>query len=251
MSTGRFLLVALRPADGAGQAEYLDFLEAAGLTRHTLDLLTVDRIDTKLPDLSDYDGVFVGGSPFNVTDLEHSDVQKHAHDLMYEVLTDPTPALFTCYGASYTAFTFGGVVNRENGETAGVSVVELTEGAVTDPLAKSLPRTFGALTGHKESVSVLPRHATLLATGPTCPVQMYTIGSNNWVTQFHPEMDAAGLLRRMSFYASDGYFEPDEVAAIKARIEAEDLSGVRSIVPRFVELCSLIDAKRGSDVSAQ
>lgn len=235
MKTGKFLLVALRPADGAGRAEYLDFLEASGLEKEELDLLTVARPDTVLPDLGEYAGVFVGGSPFNVTDLEHSDLQKHSHDLLYQVLSSSVPALFTCYGASYTAFTFGGLVNRDFGEKAGVSRVELTNAAQLDPVAQVLPPSFGALTGHKESVANLPRHASLLASGPTCPVQMYSIGSRNWVTQFHPEMNAAGLLRRMSFYANDGYFLPEEVEEIKRTIEAADLSGVALIIPRFVD----------------
>ena len=181
-------MVALRPADGAGQAEYLDFQEATGLSPEKLELFTIDSTTATLPNLDDYDGIFVGGSPFNVTDLEHSELQKHSHDLMYEVLSSPVPALFTCYGASFTAFTFGGLVNRDYGESAGPTVVELTEAAARDRLAADLPSTFHALTGHKEAIAVLPENAVLLASGPTCPVQMYSIGSNNWITQFHPEL---------------------------------------------------------------
>ena len=59
MSVGKFLLVALRPADGAGQAEYQDFLDSTGLEPSQLDLFTIDAVGAKLPDLTSYDGVFV------------------------------------------------------------------------------------------------------------------------------------------------------------------------------------------------
>ena len=238
MSVGKFLLVALRPADEAGQAEYQDFLESTGLEPSQLDLFTVDAVGAELPKLTDYDGVFVGGSPFNVTDLEHSDLQKYSHDVLYDVLRSPVPALLICYGASYTAFTSGGLVNLSHGESAGTTRVELTEAAKEDPVASALPPVFYALTGHKESVAELPLHATLLATGPTCPVQMYSIGSNNWVTQFHPEMNAHGLLRRMSFYTDAGYFNPEEVDAIQTIVSDIDLRAVASIIPRFMHVCT-------------
>lgn len=231
-------MVALRPADGAGQAEYLDFQEATGLSPEKLELFTIDSTTATLPNLDDYDGIFVGGSPFNVTDLEHSELQKHSHDLMYEVLSSPVPALFTCYGASFTAFTFGGLVNRDYGESAGPTVVELTEAAARDRLAADLPSTFHALTGHKEAIAVLPENAVLLASGPTCPVQMYSIGSNNWITQFHPELSAAGFMRRLMFYKHDGYFKESEIEEIRQRAYAQDLSGAALIVSRFTQMAS-------------
>lgn len=237
MNVGKFLLVALRPADGAGQAEYQDFLEATGLGRESLDLFTIDSVDAQLPDLTSYNGVFVGGSPFNITDWDHCSLQKHSHDLLYDVLMSPVPTMLICYGASYTAFTFGGLVDLNGGEVAGKTRVELTAAAASDPIASALPETFYALTGHKESVAELPAGATLLASGPTCAVQMYSIGSNNWVMQFHPEMNAHGLLRRMSFYTDNGYFEPAEVGAIRAIVEDVDLSAVATIIPRFMDVC--------------
>ncbi|WP_246821850.1 hypothetical protein [Corynebacterium sp. HMSC072B08] len=142
MSVGKFLLVALRPADGAGQAEYQDFLDSTGLEPSQLDLFTIDAVGAKLPDLTSYDGVFVGGSPFNITDLEHSGLQKYSHDVLYDVLRSPVPALLICYGASYTAFTSGGLVNLRHGEVAGSTRVELTEAATQDPIASVLPPVF-------------------------------------------------------------------------------------------------------------
>lgn len=237
MTDGRFLLVATRDCADAAQAEYLDFLEASQLREHQLDHCKITSAHTRLPDLNAYDGIFVGGSPFNITDWEHCNVQKHAHRLMFDVLDSATPSFFTCFGASFTAFSLGGLVDRVHGEEAGTSRVQLTAAAAADPIASRLNSEFWALTGHKESVAELPRNAVLLATGPTCPVQMYRVRSNNWVTQFHPEMNAEGLLRRMSFYVNDGYFAASEFEAIGRKVRQTDLSVASSIVPAFVEYC--------------
>lgn len=244
MSAAKFLLVALRPADGAGQAEYQDFLAATGLAPDQLDLCTIDSETTPLPELRGYAGILVGGSPFNITDWSHSPLQKHSHDVLYDVLSSPVPSMLICYGASFTAFTFGGLVDLRGGEVAGTTRVELTPAAANDPIASVLPPVFSALTGHKEAVAELPAHATLLATGPTCPVQMYSIGFNNWVTQFHPEMDAHGLLRRMSFYTEDGYFNPEQVDSIRVAAKNADLQAVATILPRFVQVCCNTDNPR-------
>ena len=52
--------------------------------------------------------------------------------------------------------------------------------------------TFDAFVGHKEACRVLPADAVLLASSPTCPVQMFRVRENLYATQFHPELDVAG-----------------------------------------------------------
>lgn len=234
---GRFLLVALRDGDDVAVAEYEDFLRGTRLTRETLVHHPITSTDDTLPDLTEFDGVFIGGSPFNVTDLVHTELQKHTHDLMYEVLVSPVPALMLCYGNSFAAFTGGGRVDRSHPERVGVSEVVLTDDAASDPVMGGMAPRFFGLTGHKESVVELPRGATLLATGPTCPVQAYRANRSTWVTQFHPEMDAEGIIRRMGFYMDAGYFKPAEVEEISAIVRATDLSHSEAILDRFMSYC--------------
>lgn len=243
MENGRYLLVAMRDGEEVARSEYLDFLESSGLAESDLVHFPITSLTVDLPDLSQFDGVFVGGSPFNVTDWEHSDLQKHSHDLLFEILNSPVPALLTCYGTSYTAFTMGGQVNREFSEEAGTTEVQLTAEAASDPIASTLPDTFFALTGHKECVVQLPDEAVLLATGPSCPHQMYRIHYRNWVTQFHPEMNADGLLRRMNFYADKGYFDPAELDSIESEIRSVDLTAAGQVITGFMNYCSFVKSK--------
>lgn len=234
---GRFLQVALRDGDEVADAEYDDFLRATGLAPEDLVHHPITAPADGLPDLGDYAGVFVGGSPFNITDLEHPPLQRHVHALLRRIAAHPTPALMLCYGSSWAAFAAGGRVDCAHGEPAGVSEVRLTAAAADDPVFGGLPESFTGLTGHKEGVAELPPSATLLATGPRCAVQAYRANATTWVTQFHPELDAEGILRRMAFYEDAGYFAPEEVAEIAARVRAADLGPSGRIVPAFVAHC--------------
>ena len=119
----------------------------------------------------------------------------------------------------------------------GVSEVNLTDAAADDPIVGKLARSFKGLTGHKESVVELPEGATLLATGPTCPVQAYRANRSTWVTQFHPEMDAEGIIRRMGFYMDAGYFKPEEVEEISGIVRATDLGPAEQILHSFMDYC--------------
>ncbi|WP_295626308.1 glutamine amidotransferase [uncultured Corynebacterium sp.] len=234
---GRFLLVALRDGTDVAVAEYEDFLRGTRLPKDRLVHHPITDVSDVVPDLSDFDGVFVGGSPFNVTDLVHSELQKHVHDQLHGLLVSPVPTLMLCYGNSFAAFAGGGRVDRSNPERVGVSEVNLTEAAASDPIVGGLRASFKGLTGHKESVAELPEGAVLLATGPTCPVQAYRANRSTWVTQFHPEMDADGIIRRMGFYMDAGYFKPEEVEEITAIVRATDLGPAEQILHSFMDYC--------------
>ena len=234
---GRFLLVALRDGDDVAVAEYEDFLRGTRLSKDRLIHHPITSTTDVLPDLTGVDGVFVGGSPFNVTDLVHSELQKHVHDQLYDLLVSPVPTLMLCYGNSFAAFAGGGRVDRSHPERVGVSEVNLTDAAADDPIVGKLARSFKGLTGHKESVVELPEGAVLLATGPTCPVQAYRANRSTWVTQFHPEMDAEGIIRRMGFYMDAGYFKPEEVEEISGIVRATDLGPAEQILHHFMDYC--------------
>ena len=47
-----------------------------------------------------------------------------------------------------------------------------------------------------------------LATSPACPVQAFRVGRHVYATQFHPELDLAGVCTRIEVYKDAGYFPP-------------------------------------------
>ena len=89
--------------------------------------------------------------------------------------------------------------------------------------------------GHKEAISELPPQAVLLATSPACPVQAFRIGSHVYATQFHPELDVAGLCTRIDVYKHAGYFEPEQAGELKAQARRSQVTHPPAILRRFVE----------------
>ena len=83
----------------------------------------------------------------------------------------------------------------------------------------------------------LPSSATLLATGPNCPIQLYRANDTTWASQFHAEMDAAALETRMRFYFDYGYFSPEDFDSIVASIKTVDTRYSHQILRNFVAHC--------------
>jgi len=124
-------------------------------------------------------------------------------------------------GADYRRVVEPGDVTVQVGTSSAdlaLSVtITLTDAGRLDPLLADLPESFDAFVGHKEACSVLPPDAVLLASSPTCPVQMFRVRENLYATQFHPELDLPGIITRIGVYRDYGYFQPkehDEVVAL-------------------------------------
>lgn len=235
----KFLLVSIRHGAEVLAAEYRDFLVSSGLRPTELDQVVLDSETARIGDVSQYAGVFLGGSPFNVTDAQPTAEQLWVQQEALTMVDADIPAFYACFGSSLLTHFRGGVVGDRYSETAGSSVVELTQEGTMDPLLQGVPSRFNALTGHAESVEELATGAKLLATGPTCPVQMFRINDTTWATQFHPELDAQGLATRMQEYLHNGYFAPEEYDEIVAHISSVDVAPVRQIMRNFVSYATI------------
>jgi GMP synthase (glutamine-hydrolysing) len=235
-----FLLLSIRADDAAADNEYEAFLGfsdlgAGGLRRVRLDQRALGRVD-----LRDWSGVLLGGGPFNYTQPDElkSPVQQRVEadisGMLDAVVDADFPFLGACYGIGAVGRHQGAVVDRRYSEPVGYVQITLTPDGRNDPLLGGLPGTFGAFTGHKEAISELPGHATLLASSPACPVQAFRVGSNVYATQFHPELDVAGLCTRIEVYKHAGYFEPHEADGLKARAADCDVVHPPAILRQFV-----------------
>src|SRR5689334_3875520 len=136
----RLLYVCVRPQEGAAAAEYESFRTGAHLEPEELD--RIDLVRERLPgDAFDrWDGFFVGGSPFNVTDPESSktdpqraleaDLERIAQAAADNVVS----GLFTCFGIGIVTRMLGGVVSRAYPEDTGPVTVSLTADGERDEL---------------------------------------------------------------------------------------------------------------------
>ena len=77
--------------------------------------------------------------------------------------------------------------------------------------------------------------AALLASSPTCPVQMFRVGRNVYATQFHPELDLEGIILRIHAYGGYGYFADDETEATIAASKRAPVEHPSRMLRTFVE----------------
>ncbi len=236
-----FLLLAVRADDAAADNEYESFLACTGLDERDLHRRRLEQRPLGQVDLPDWSGIFLGGGPFTASDPEGSKspvqrrIEADLRDLLDKVIRADFPFLGACYGIGTLGSHQGAVIDRRYAEPIGAVPVTLTRQGRDDPLLRGLPATFDAFVGHKEAVSRLPRHAALLASSPDCPVQAFRIGSAVYATQFHPELDAAGLCTRIEVYKHAGYFEPEQAGELKARAHRSDVTHPPAILRRFAQ----------------
>lgn len=234
---GSILLVSPRQGAEIAHAEYQDVLRATKLSAAEIDHVLLDSPSAPLPNLDHYRGIIVGGSPLNVTNTAYDDWQCHVHHELGKLIELDKPVFFVCYGNAFVVDYFGGTIGRTHPETSGPTLVQLTAAGEQDPITKDLPASFTSLTGHTENVVRVPENITVLAQGPTCPIQMVRGNASTWACQFHAEMDAEGMHHRMDFYYDYGYFPIAEYDAIVAQLPSIDTTYSNKVLQNFVAYC--------------
>ena len=235
-----FLLLGIRAEDAAADNECDSFLSLSGLGEGELRRVRLEQHALGRVDLADWSGIMLGGGPFNYTDPEElkTPVQRRVEadlsGLLDRVVSADFPFLGACYGIGALGRQQGAVIGRRFAEPVGTVEITLTPPGRRDPLLGELPATFTAFTGHKEAVSQLPGQAVLLASSAACPVQAFRVGANVYATQFHPELDVAGLCTRIEVYKHAGYFNPDQADEIKAQAARSQITWPPEILRGFV-----------------
>ncbi len=235
-----FLLLASRAEDAAAEDEYAAYLRYGGLAPEQLHRIRLEAAPLPDLDLAGYAGVIVGGSPFTSSDpADHKSATQHRVErelaaLLDRIVDQDFPFLGACYGVGTLGTHQGAVIDRTFGEPLGGVEIELTEAGIADPVLRGMPRRFTAFTGHKEACTSLPSHAVLLASSQACPVQMFRIKQNLYATQFHPELDAEGLVTRIDIYRHAGYFPPESAEELMAAARRFTVTEPMTILKNFV-----------------
>lgn len=233
-----FLLISTRPEDDLAAEEFDAFQRFGGLQDGELVQVRLERESLPPFDPEAWSGVMLGGSPFDSSAPQESKsdlqlrVESELAALLDELVPIDFPFLGACYGVGTLAAHQGGTIDTTFSEDAGAAAISVTPEGRDDPLLAGLPDEFRAFVGHHEACSALPAHATLLASGADCPVQMFRIGRNMYGTQFHPELDVPGFVARIERYQHAGYFEDYE--AVRAASLAEDVSHSHRVIANFV-----------------
>ena len=219
-----FLLLSSRPEDVAADEEYAAFLRFTGLPPDRLRRVRMEAGPLPDLDLDDYAGVFAGGGPFNSSDPPEAKsavqrrVERELGTLLDEIVERDFPFFGACYGVGTLGVHQGGIIDRTYAEPVSSVRIRLTAEGAADPVLAGLSPEFDAFVGHKEACRVLPPTAVLLASSAACPVQMFRVKTNLYATQFHPELDVPGILTRVHVYQHAGYFPPEELEELVARL---------------------------------
>jgi GMP synthase (glutamine-hydrolysing) len=238
-----FVLLATRAEDVPADEEYEQFLRCTGLDDRMLRRIRVEEGPLPALDLDGISGIIVGGGPFNASDPHERKsptqrrVEREMARLLDEVVERDFPFFGACYGVGTLGAHQGAVIDRFHSEPISVVPVSLTDEGRNDPLFAEMPPTFDAFVGHKEAVRTLPPHLVRLAGSPGCPVQAFRARTNVYATQFHPELDVAGITTRIRAYAGYGYFAAGELdltlAAVRTAPVTEPARLLRAFVSRY------------------
>lgn len=246
-----FLLLATRADDTVADSEFAAFARYGGLGPGELRRVRLEREPMPDLDLDDFSGVLLGGSPFCTSDPEGSKspvqrrVERELSGVLDRVLAADVPFLRACYGVGTLGVHQGGTVDHTHGEPIGTVPVTLTPAGRADPLFGALPATFDAFVGHKEAIRDAPPAAVVLAGSPGCPVQAFRIGDHQYATQFHPELDVAGIVERVTVYRHEGYFDPAEFDEVVARLRRSRATAATALLRGFVQRYRRDDPPRG------
>lgn len=204
---------------GSGQVVIFDLLSGAP-TQHL-----IDQVDVVLLGGSGDYSVARGGAWL-----------PPALDAMVGLYETSKPTFASCWGFQAMARAMGGevVTDRARAEV-GVTWMELTEAGRRDPVFGPLGGRFQALAGHEDHVVSLPDEAVLLASSERSENQAFHFpGKPIYCTQFHPELDRAGLVRRIGMYPS--YLSLAGAATVEELNElTPEVPHTEAILQRFLD----------------
>ena len=163
-----------------------DFLGEDGIDWDAVELDDGEAI----PDLDDYDALWVMGGPMNVWDAAAHPWLVAEKAVIREAVQRDLPMLGVCLGHQLLADALGGKVELMAAPEVGIDSVEINPVGREDPLFVGLDRVVRCLQWHSSEVTQLPADAVTLASSPACPVQAFRVGEHAYGVQYHVELTA-------------------------------------------------------------
>ena len=234
------LLLQSRPEDEVCENEFEAICSFGEIGPSRVVRLRMERDELRQIDLGDYSAVIMGGGPANFAseEADKSDDQRGYEgwliDLMREIIRTDKPFLGMCLGVGAVSMALVTRPSFDFHEDVGAVEVTLSQEGLEDPLFQGAPGKFNALVGHKEGVGNAPEGSVELARSATC-VQVLRCGENVYATQYHPELNIAGLAIRVEAYKHHGYFSPEEGDALVVSARGADISFAPLILKRFAK----------------
>ncbi len=134
----------------------------------------------KVPDLSEYSGVILSGSPSSVRSAD-------APQIDLSDIKGKMPLLGVCYGAQYLAQHFGGSVAPSEKREYGRAMLSVKD--AENPLLKGVSPLTQVWMSHGDTITRRPDGCKIIASTQDVEVAAFQIeGEKTWGIQFHPEV---------------------------------------------------------------
>ncbi|ANG65386.1 aminotransferase [Marinobacterium aestuarii] len=205
----RLLLMQIRTEAKVCDEEHRSFASYSGLAPEQIDILNVFQTPTFSPGAAaGYDALLVGGaSEANVLEPARYPFVHQCEKLLRHVVTTSLPTFASCFGFQLAVLALGGrIEHREEGFEMGTLAIRLAEAAREDPLLHDTPDGFAAVSVHRQYAAQVPSGCERLAFTEQCVHALRVSGKPFWAFQFHPEVDRATLVERLTHYR-DHYTE--------------------------------------------
>ncbi len=144
-----------------------------------------------IPDLNNYDALWVMGGPMDVWDVEDNPwliPEKRA--IRQWVNEIDKPFLGICLGHQLLADAMGGTCGPQVPGEIGLLDIALTDAGKADPIFKGAPDVQKCLQWHSVQVSQAPENTAVLASSGDCQIQAMRVGDKAWSMQYHVELEA-------------------------------------------------------------
>ncbi len=233
----RTLLFQIRDEPSIRREEHESFVRYSGLSHEQIDVLNVfDRPKFTPAVIEGYDALFIGGtSEASVLDPQSYPFVIDGKALIKFCIAQNIPVFASCFGFQMAVEALGGEVIKDDSDyEMGTIAIDLTEAASLDPLFKDVPSGFLAVSVHQEKTLTVPPGCQLLAKTNECAHAFRVIGKPFWAFQFHPEVDRATLVTRLTFFR-DRYTD-DEDHLTQVISSASETPESNQLVSRFVQL---------------
>ena len=231
----KLLLLQIRRDPRVRQEELDSFIRYCEVAPEQIDVLNVFDTPQFGPEALDgYDGLLVGGaSEASVLEPETYPAVPFCVDLLRHCIDVDFPVFASCFGFQLAVLALGGTIIRDERDyEMGSLPIQLLPAARDDLLFHDVPDGFHAIAVHRErSVECPPGAIGLARTAPCCHA-FRVEGKRFWACQFHPEVDLATLISRLTIYKHAYTDGDDHLQAILD--SAEETPESNALMAKFV-----------------
>lgn len=232
----RILLLQIRNEQRVRCEEIASFAYHTGLETSQIDVLNVfDTPDFPAHSASTYDALLVGGaSEASVLEPQTYSFLAPSQQLLLHCVESSIPVFASCFGFQLATVALGGKIIRDECDfEMGTIPIQLTESAQSDPLFFDTPDRFLAVAVHRERALQAPVGCQPLAYTSACCHAFRVTDKPFWAFQFHPEVDRATLVDRLTIYKQQYTNNDDHLQCVLDSVEETPES--HRLLSKFIE----------------